>query len=207
CASLPALGSSAVAVSASMAGLSPNTSYHFRVVASNVGGTASGPDLAFTTLPSPPSVKTAPAYPPTQTPSTLNATVNPNGGAVSNCHFEYGSSSAYGTSLPCAALPGSGTSAVAVSAQLQGLTANSTYHFRIVATNAGGTSAGADQTLSTLPNPPSVKTAAASARTQTAATLNATANPNGGAVSDCHFEYGTTAAYDTSVPSAALPGA
>ena len=44
-------------------------------------------------------------------------------------------------------------------------------------------------------NPPTVETEAASSITQTAATLNATVNPNGGEVSECKFEYGTTTSY------------
>jgi hypothetical protein len=42
---------------------------------------------------------------------------------------------------------------VAVSAAVGGLTERSTYHFRVSATNVGGTSKGADQTLRTLPAP------------------------------------------------------
>ena len=44
-----------------------------------------------------------------------------------------------------------GTSPVAVSVGLTGLTANATYHFRVSATNPGGTSKGADETFKTLP--------------------------------------------------------
>ena len=87
-----------------------------------------------------------------QTTATLNATVNPNGGEVSKCEFEYGETTSYGKTASCASLPGSGTSAVAVSASLTGLTANTSYHFRISATNAGGTSKGSDQEFKTLPN-------------------------------------------------------
>ena len=49
---------------------------------------------------------------------------------------------------------GSGTNPVAVTAALTGLTANTTYHFRISATNAAGATQGADQTFKTLPEPP-----------------------------------------------------
>src|SRR5205807_1659524 len=177
-------------------GLSPGTPYHFRIVASNAGGTGSGTDKTFTTLPNPPSAKTATASALTQTSATLNGTVNPNGGAVSDCRFEYGSTSAYGSSVPCASLPGSGTAAVAVSAEVEGLAPNSTYHFRIVASNADASGSGEDQTFTTIASAPNAITGAASALTQTSGTLNATVDPNGGAVSDCHFEYGTSVFYE-----------
>ena len=87
-----------------------------------------------------------------------------------------------------------------VSAAITGLTANTTYHFRISATNAGGTSKGSDETFKTLPNAPTVVTKAASSIAQTTATLNATVNPNGGEVSECKFEYGTTISYGSTAP-------
>src|SRR5205814_4555822 len=132
-------------------------------VASNAGGTGSGADQTFTTLTAAPSVVTGAASALTQTSATLNATVNPNGGAVSDCHFEYGSTSAYGSSVPCASLPGSGTAAVAVSAEVEGLAPNSTYHFRIVASNEGGTGSGEDPTVTTPPDNPTAASGTASA--------------------------------------------
>jgi phosphodiesterase/alkaline phosphatase D-like protein len=105
---------------------------------------------------------TEPASSITQTAATLNATVNPNGGEVSKCEFEYGTTKSYGSTAPCSSLPGSGTSPVAVSASVTGLAANTTYHFRISATNASGTSKGADQKFETPPNPPTVVTGLAS---------------------------------------------
>src|SRR5204863_528139 len=172
CSSLPGSGTSAVAVSAEVEGLAPNTTYHFRIVASNEGGTGTGVDRTLTTLPNAPRVETRAATALASTSATLNASVNPNGATVGKCRFEYGSTSAYGSSVPCASLPGSGTSAVAVSAEVQGLSANTTYHFRIVASNAGGTGAGADQTFTTVSSAPSVVTGTASALTQSTATLN-----------------------------------
>ena len=205
CASLPGSGEGWVAVSASLGSLSANTTYHLRIVVTNPGGSSYGSDRTFTTLPSPPTVVTEPTSSVTQTAATLNATVNPNGGTVSDCHFEYGTSALYGSSVPCASLPGPGESAVAVSAPVGGLATNSTYHFRIVATNAGGTSYGSDQTVRTLPNPPTVQTGEYVA-TQPSPTLRAALNPNGGEVSDCHFEYGITILYGSSVPCTTLPG-
>jgi hypothetical protein len=69
---------------------------------------------------------------------------------ITECEFEYGTSTGYGSSAPCATLPGSGSSPVAVSALLTtGLIANTEYHFRITATNAAGTAKGEDVTFKT----------------------------------------------------------
>ena len=181
CSSLPGSGVSAVAVSGAIEGLTRHTTYHFRIVASNAGGTSKGSDKTFTTGPKP-AVVTEAASSITQTTATLNATVNPTGAEVSACKFEYGTTTAYGSSVSCSSLPGSGESPVSVSAPVTGLTANTTYHFRIVASNSGGTSLGSDRTLKTLPNPPTVVTGEATQVEGTTATLNATVNPNGGEV-------------------------
>src|SRR5207244_1837025 len=206
CAALPGAGTSAVAVSAEVEGLAANSTYHFRIVASNAGGTSAGADQTFTTVSSAPSAVTATASALTQSSAMLNASVNPNGGAVSDCHFEYGTSVFYEASVPCSSLPGSGSSAVAMSAEVEGLAANTTYHFRIVASNQGGSGSGADQTFTTVSSAPSAVTATASALTQSSAMLNASVNPNGSAVSDCHFEYGRRSADGASVACASLPG-
>src|SRR5262249_35091326 len=83
-----------------------------------------------------------------QTSATVGAAVNPNGGAT-RYQVEWGPTAAYGSigpELPSGA-PLTGQSDQAVAAQLTGLSAGSTYHWRIVATNGAGTTAGADQTL------------------------------------------------------------
>jgi IPT/TIG domain len=56
------------------------------------------------------------------------------------------------------------------------------------------------------PRSPTVVTGAASAISQTSATLGATVNPNGVEVSECKFEYGTTESYGSSVPCSPSPG-
>jgi sugar lactone lactonase YvrE len=83
--------------------------------------------------------------------SSANAlgTVNPNGSPVINCQFDYGTTTSYGSSAPCSQSPGSGSSPVPVSATLSGLTANTTYHFRLEATNGVGTGYGQDDTFTT----------------------------------------------------------
>jgi hypothetical protein len=150
-----------------------------------------------------PSVTTELASGITTDASIVNASVNPNGGEVTDCHFDYGTTLVYGASVPCTTQPGSGTSPVVVSASLSALDASTTYHFRIVATNSGGTSAGSDHTFKTLPPPPLVQTGQ---YLSGASTLTAAVNPEGGEVTDCHFELGTTNLYGQTVPCAAAPG-
>jgi hypothetical protein len=151
CKSLPGSGTSPVAVSTKIAGLSPNTEYHFRVVTKSAAGTVDGPDIAFRTLSvAAPSVETKGSGSVGASSATLYASVNPRGGSVSTCKFEYGTSTGYGSSVSCASLPGGGSSPVVVDASISsGLAANTTYHYRVSATNSGGTSKGTDATFKT----------------------------------------------------------
>jgi phosphodiesterase/alkaline phosphatase D-like protein len=208
CSPSPGGGISPVAVSASLAGLSPGTTYHYRVLATNPTGTSVGSDVAFTTpASSAPAVSTEPATAVAQTTATLNATVDPEDEAVSDCHFEYGTSEAYGSSAPCSPSPGGGISAVSVSASVTGLSSSTAYHYRVVATNPTGTSNSSDGTFTTpASQPPAVTTEPASAVAQTSATLNATVDPEDETVTDCHFEYGTSESYGSSAPCSPSPG-
>ncbi len=206
CSALPGSGTSPVAVSAPVPGLKPHTPYHFRLSATNLGGTSTGNDEFFTTLPNRPAVQTGVATGVTQTSATLSATVNPNGGEVTSCRFEYGETSLT-SSEECSTHPGSGESPVAVSAPLTDLAANTTYRFRISATNAGGTETGLEVQFTTPPGPPMVETRPASGVGETTATLNASVNPNGGEVIECALEYGTTSSYGSIVSCSPAPGA
>jgi thermitase len=98
-----------------------------------------------------PTVETTGATSLAQTSAALNGTVNPNGGAVSGCRFDYGTSESYGSSVPCSSLPASGQSPIEVSALANSLSPSTTYHFRIVASNPAGPTYGADRVLTTLP--------------------------------------------------------
>jgi hypothetical protein len=160
---------------------------------------------------SPPSAATEGATSVTPTEASLNATIDPNGAEVDDCRFEYGSTTSYGSSVPCASPPGSGTSPVSVSAAVAGLVTSREYHFRIAIAYPGGSASGGDFAFTTLESPavtspPTVQAAGPSAITETSATLSADVNPNGAPVEKCQFEYGTTTSYGFSAPCTPSPG-
>jgi hypothetical protein len=139
-------GTTAANVSAAITGLKSGRTYHYRLVAMNTAGTAQGSDITFLTATAPAAV-TAAASSVGATSATLNGSVNPNGVATS-WYFEYGTTTGYG-STTSSKNAGSGTSSVAVTASLSSLVAGTTYHYRVVAKSAVGTTRGADQTLAT----------------------------------------------------------
>ena len=148
----PVTGSSNVNVSTNITGLTPNTLYHFKCLATNSNGVKSGADSTFTTLninvQPPPTVSTLSAASVSSTSSTLNGTVNANGSS-STVQFDYGTSTSYGTIVTASQSPVTGSSNVNVSANISNLTSYTLYHFRVQATNSGGTSSGSDMTFTT----------------------------------------------------------
>ena len=111
--------------------------------------------------PLPPLAQTGSASLLTSTTATLVGTVDPRGAPVEDCHFDYGTTGAYGASVPCTALPGSGQGAVTVSAPISGLAPGSTYSYRLVAAGPGGSTYGSEGQLVTsasLTPPPAAPT-------------------------------------------------
>ncbi len=193
------------AVSAALAGLTCNTTYHFRVNANNgVGSTVNGGDLTFTTAPcaaAAPTVTTVAADNLATTTATLNGLVSANGASTA-VTFQYGLTVAYtGAGSPVTAPESplsSGATNAPVTVALAGLTCNTVYHYRVTANNGvGATVNGADMSFSTAPCAPVAPvatSAAATAVSATAATLNGTVTSNG-ATTTVKFEYGLTVAY------------
>lgn len=161
----------------------------------------------------PPSATTDAPSPVGQVEATLNATVNAEKHAVTECDFQYTDEAdflvngyANATSVPCSSNP-AGSLDTTVSATIGGLDPATAYRYRVLATNNGGSVEGDDEAFTTLAAaPPVVATDAASSLGETKATLVGRVNPEGGTVSDCHFEYGTGIAYGTSVPCIAFVG-
>jgi hypothetical protein len=82
----------------------------------------------------------------------LEASVNPNGSAVTSCRFEYGPTESYGYREPCSqtkAAVGSGASLVSVNALVGPLRPGTIYHYRFVARNASSGGKGEDRTFAT----------------------------------------------------------
>jgi hypothetical protein len=140
--------------------------------------------------------------------ATLNGTVDAEGVQVTDCRFDYGPSEAYGQMVPCVESVGSGSGEVSVHADVSGLTAGTTYHFRLRAANVNGTEFGGDETFSTPP-PPGIGQEASSNLTEHEADLSAQVNPEGSELKECEFQYGESVSYEHSVacsPGPALIG-
>jgi hypothetical protein len=132
--------------------LSTGTVYHYRVVAVNLGGTADGPDMTFTT-PGAPAISGEATSGTSATSTTLGAQVNPELSATT-VHFEFGVTAAYGSRTPETAPIGADRSGHPVSASIGGLAPGTTYHYRAVASNGIGVTYGSDHTFATPPPPP-----------------------------------------------------
>ncbi len=146
-------GNALAGVSATLAGLMPGSTYHYRLDATSSAGTVQGAYGTFTTAapvgPGPPLVNTGVASAIGELSARVHGEINPVG-LVSSYHFEYGRTTAYGSHTSDSAIA-AGTSAVAVSRRLTGLLPRTTYHYRLVATNSAGTAYGADRTFKTAP--------------------------------------------------------
>ena len=124
-----------------------------------------------------PALTTGTANSITTTSATLNGTVNPNG-FVTMAQFEYGLTTAYGSTASVTLSPNNGSTAQDVGANLSGLQAGTTYHYRLTAGNSQGTGAGGDATFTTVATGPPVITSQPVSRSNvisTTATFSVTA--------------------------------
>lgn len=139
----------------------------------------------------------------TDTGAVLHGTVNPNGSATTY-YFQWGLTSAYGVQS-VARSAGHGTKAVAITGDATGLIPGTAYHYRLVATNAAGTTVGADRTFTSAGNPPpNVATGPATLLSKNAATVTAVISPN---KQDTiyYFQYGTSTSYGSQTIAATVP--
>jgi uncharacterized protein YggU (UPF0235/DUF167 family) len=140
-------------VIASISGLQPGTTYHFRVGAA--AGFNSPPldpqygaDETFITAPA----AGGGATNVTSRRARLTGTIDPHGVATSY-HFNYGPTASYGASTPEVSA-GSADAEQQVTQDISGLLADTTYHVQAVATSVGGVvRSGADGLFRTAPAP------------------------------------------------------
>jgi WD40-like Beta Propeller Repeat len=147
------------AVSAEVTGLEPGTTYHFRLTAANASGSNAASDESLSTLPGP-AIDSATAVNLTGNSAELTAEINPEGSGTTY-HFEYDTrpyeagESPHGVRVPRTEAEDPSLPAVptdeSVSRAIENLDASATYHWRVVATNANATTAGADHTFTYAP--------------------------------------------------------
>jgi hypothetical protein len=177
--------------------LEPNTVYRVSLVAANAGQSTTAGPLTFTTDPLPPLARTLGARAGVDS-AQLGAKVNPRN-AVVTYQFQWGPTIAYGNLAPAAPapLPAADNAFHVVAQPLAALQPQSTYHYRVVATNTetGAEAFGADRTFTTLPAP-SPPPPCPNAASQ----VNASAN-----LPDCRAYEFTTPGLNNSAPAEGWP--
>ncbi len=128
-------------------GLQPGITYTYWATAVNLAGSSVGPEQSFTTSDRP-AVDLSPVSAITETTANLAALVNPNR-AATTYHFEYGVGSPSGASTPEVAIGSDGLSHE-VSAPISGLSAGTTYKFRVVAVNSVGSTISREGSFTTV---------------------------------------------------------
>lgn len=185
--------------------LQPATTYYFLIVANNAAGTSFGQVQSFTTGPElivRPTVVSTAVTGISATAATINGTDNQNG-SPGSYHFQWGASTDYVTKTPQVSLMASSL-VQSFWVTLSGLTASTTYRFRIAANNAAGTSYGQTVIFTTsAPDRPTVLTGSATGLSSTGATLNGTDSQDGSAGS-YHFDYGKSTSYGSKTGTASL---
>jgi len=142
--------------------------YHFRLIARNKYGTTHASNEGTFTTYQAPSIESLSSSEVTATSAVLHASIDPHGlpaGTEAECHFQYGSTTAYGQLAPCPEQL-SGTSARFVEVPIEELQPGVTYHFRLIAHNRWGTTTSEDQSFEFFP--PACPNAAVRQQTGTA---------------------------------------
>jgi hypothetical protein len=186
------------------------TSWVFEILDQNDSNHDGIPNLSDPTGPPPPPVTgppvaiTNPATLIASFSTTLNGSVDPNG-LTTSVYFQYGTTTGYG--FTTAPQTKTGNTSQSVSAHIGGLTASTTYHFRIVTSNSAGTRYGSDRTFTTLPPTgfPMVTTKPATNVATFAATLNGLLDPHG-LTTTVYFQYGRTTSYGNRTPNQTKTG-
>ena len=181
-----------------LVGLTPGTTYYFKAKAAG-DGTCYGAENSFTTQTKPPSMTTNDATSITTNSARLNGTLTSLGTASSvTVSFEWGTTSSYGAEIGSQSMTSTGN----FSADLTGVSSNTTYHFRVKVVGDGAVY-GDDVAFTTVSGDditaPAIITVRASNITFSSVTIAWTTNEP--ATSQVEYgltaEYGSIAATDT----------
>ena len=194
-------GQDAVNYSTSISGLAGNSTYYYRTVAENSYGTAYGNVVSFTTTNNTPNgfaptATTLSASGIDYTSATLRGRVNPNN-SQTNYRFEWGTSQSSLSRTSPWFSAGSDSGDVNVSAGIITLNSNTTYYYRVTATNSYGTAYGNILSFTTsneggsTGDRPDVETLNARSIRENSATLACDVTPND-SDTDVWFEWGTS---------------
>jgi len=127
-------GAGTHSVSESVTGLAPGVLYSVRLVATT-GPTATSTTTSFTTDSTGPRVALSFVDEVTQTEARLGAHIDPEG-LPTTYRFEWGATDSYGNEVPAFERQvGDGSQSVIVHEPIEGLQPQSSYHYRVVATN------------------------------------------------------------------------
>jgi alpha-tubulin suppressor-like RCC1 family protein len=116
--------------------------------AAAVSGQSADHNLGLVATPPAPGASTLAATSLSPTGATLNGTVSA-AGSSATVFFDYGLTTSYGTTVSGTPTPVTGSAATAVSVSLSGLSPSTVYHYRVRASDASGTTNGADGTFTT----------------------------------------------------------
>lgn len=114
----------------------------------NFSGSLSAHNLALVATNPPPAATPLPAGPVADQAATLNGVIAANGTTLS-VSFEYGTTTAYGSTIAATPATVSGAGSTPISRRITGLEPGTIYHYRIVATGTRGTLRSADMTFTT----------------------------------------------------------
>jgi hypothetical protein len=148
----PNLHPSASPAETDVSGLDANAEYQVRGVVVNSAQSTTSFLTAFQTPVGPPSAITGAATDVDTDSAVIYGRVNPFG-QQTTYHFEYGTTTAYGTRIPAGsdAAAGSGRKLLTFSRTLAGLAPGTTYHYRLIAQSPQGTTEGEDAIFTTDP--------------------------------------------------------
>jgi hypothetical protein len=190
CEQIELTGSFPNTVTRALAGLTPGSKYHYRVVVVNATGETKGPEETFETLPTEaPAVTGESVTGITPFQARLEGALNPNF-QLTHCSFTYGPTVATENTVGCEPefLEGSGEQPIGTT--ITSLQPATTYHYRVVAKNATGATEGSEQEFTTLAlEAPIFGSEEATEVTNTDAHLSARLNPDAQEPTTYSFEY------------------